>query len=149
MQDRIEKQIQLKAAPARVWRALSDPREFGQWFRAEVKGELRAGAVVGCRSLYPGTEHMRWEMRIVSLEEGRRLVWEWPAFDPAAFPNDPASDAKLRVEIVLEPVDGGTRLTLVESGFAALPAGPGLAVWQRNEGGWTMQLGNIASHVAS
>jgi uncharacterized protein YndB with AHSA1/START domain len=148
MQDRIEKQIQLKAAPARVWRALSDAAEFGQWFRAEVTGELREGAVVGCRSLYPGTEHMRWEMRILTMEEDRRLVWEWPAFDPEAFPGDPVSDATLCVEIRLEPVDGGTRLTLVESGFASLPAGPGLAVWQRNEGGWTMQLDNIAAHVA-
>jgi len=149
MQDRIEKRIQLNAAPARVWQALSDAREFGQWFRAEVSGELREGAVVGCRSLYPGTEHMRWEMRILALEEGRRIVWEWPAFDPVAFPGDPASDAKLRVEIMLEPVDSGTRLTLVEIGFAALPAGSALAVWQRNEGGWTMQLDNIEAHVSN
>jgi uncharacterized protein YndB with AHSA1/START domain len=148
MQGRIEKRIQLNAAPAGVWQALSDAREFGQWFRAEVSGELREGAVVGCRSLYPGTEHMRWEMRILALEEGRRIVWEWPAFDPVAFPGDPAVDAKLRVEILLEPVEGGMLLTPIESGFAALPAGPGLAVWQRNEGGWTMQLDNIVAHVS-
>lgn len=149
MQDRIEKQIQLKAAPARVWQALSDAREFEQWFRAEVTGKLHEGAVVGCRSLYPGTEHMRWEMHILTVQEGRQLVWEWPAFDPVAFPGDPASDAKLRVEILLEPVEGGTLLTLIESGFAALPEGPGLAVWRRNEGGWTMQLNNIAAHVSN
>ncbi len=149
MQDRIEKQIQLKATPARVWRALSDAQEFGQWFRAEITGELREGAIVECRSLYPGTEHMRWEMHILAWEDGRRIVWEWPALDPVAFPGDPAIDAKLRVEILLEPVDGGTRLTLIESGFAALPEGPGLAVWQRNEGGWVIQLDNIATHVSN
>ena len=148
MQDRIEKRIQVKADPARVWRALSDAKEFGEWFRVEVTGELREGAVVGCRSLYPGTEHMHWEMHILRVEDGRRIVWEWPAFDPAAFPGDPADDAKLRVEIEIAPVDGGTLVTLTESGFASLPSGPGLAVWQRNDGGWTIQLQNIASHVA-
>ena len=149
MNDVISKTRLLTAPPERVWRALSDPTEFGQWFRAEVTGEIREGAVLACRSLYPGTEHMRWEMRILALEPGRRLVWEWPAFDPAAFPGDPDSDATLTVEIVLTPEGDGTRLTLTERGFAALPSGPALAVWQRNEGGWTMQLDNISRHVAA
>lgn len=149
MPDRIEKSIHLNAPPERVWRALTDAAEFGRWFRAEVTGAIRQGATVGCRSLYPGTEHMRWEMRIVAMEPGRRLVWEWPAFDPAAFPGDPDNDAKLTVAVTLAPEGTGTRLTLVESGFADLPEGPGLAVWQRNEGGWTLQLQNIADHVAS
>ncbi|APF38381.1 SRPBCC family protein [Chelatococcus daeguensis] len=149
MPDTIEKTIHLKAPPDRVWRALSDSTEFGRWFRAEVTGEIREGAVLSCRSLYPGTEHMRWDMRIVTLEPGRRLVWDWPAFDPAAFPGDPDSDARLTVSITLTPEGAGTRLTLVESGFADLPEGPALAVWQRNEGGWTMQMQNIVDHVAT
>lgn len=148
MQDAIEKSILLSAAPDRVWRALSDAAEFGRWFRAEVTGEMREGAVLGCRSLYPGTEHMRWDMYIHVMEPNRRLVWDWPAFDPSAFPDDPDSNARLTVEIAIAPEGDSTRLTLRESGFADLPEGPALAVWQRNEGGWTMQLDNIAAHVA-
>lgn len=149
MQDVIEKSILLSAAPDRVWRALSDAAEFGRWFRAEVTGEMREGAVLGCRSLYPGTEHMRWDMYIHVMEPNRRLVWDWPAFDPSAFPDDPDSNARLTVEIAIAPEGDSTRLTLRESGFANLPEGPALAVWQRNEGGWTMQLDNIAAHVAA
>ena len=149
MQDAIEKSILLSAAPDRVWRALSDAAEFGRWFRAEVTGEMREGAVLGCRSLYPGTEHMRWDMYIHVMEPNRRLVWDWPAFDPSAFPDDPDSNARLTVEIAIAPEGDSTRLTLTESGFADLPEGPALAVWQRNEGGWTMQLDNIAAHVAA
>ncbi len=149
MQDVIEKSILLSAAPDRVWRALSDAAEFGRWFRAEVTGEMREGAVLGCRSLYPGTEHMRWDMYIHVMEPNRRLVWDWPAFDPSAFPDDPDSNARLTVEIAIAPEGDSTRLTLRESGFADLPEGPALAVWQRNEGGWTMQLDNIAAHVAA
>ncbi len=149
MQDAIEKSILLSAAPDRVWRALSDAAEFGRWFRAEVTGEMREGAVLGCRSLYPGTEHMRWDMYIHVMEPNRRLVWDWPAFDPSAFPDDPDSNARLTVEVAIAPEGDSTRLTLRESGFADLPEGPALAVWQRNEGGWTMQLDNIAAHVAA
>lgn len=149
MQDAIEKSILLSAAPDRVWRALSDAAEFGRWFRAEVTGEMREGAVLGCRSLYPGTEHMRWDMYIHVMEPNRRLVWDWPAFDPSASPDDPDSNARLTVEIAIAPEGDSTRLTLRESGFANLPEGPALAVWQRNEGGWTMQLDNIAAHVAA
>lgn len=149
MQDRIEKSVHLAAPPERVWRALSDAVAFGRWFRAEVTGEMREGASLTCRSLYPGTEHMRWVMHIVTMEPGRRLVWEWPAFDPKAFPGDPESGELLRVELKLAPAGAGTRLTLVESGFADLPGGSALAVWRRNEGGWTMQLANIAGHVAA
>lgn len=149
MQDVIEKSILLSAAPDRVWRALSDAAEFGRWFRAEVTGEMREGAVLGCRSLYPGTEHMRWDMYIHVMEPNRRLVWDWPAFDPSAFPDDPDSNARLTVEIAIAPEGDSTRLTLRESGFADLPEGPAIAVWQRNEGGWTMQLDNIAAHVAA
>ena len=149
MQDAIEKSILLSAAPDRVWRALSDAAEFGRWFRAEVTGEMREGAVLGCRSLYPGTEHMRWDMYIHVMEPNRRLVWDWPAFDPSAFPDDPDINARLTVEVAIAPEGDSTRLTLRESGFADLPEGPALAVWQRNEGGWTMQLDNIAAHVAA
>lgn len=149
MHDVIKKSIHLHATPERVWRALSETAEFGRWFRAEMTGEMREGAVLDCRSLYPGTEHMRWEMRIVTMEPLSRLVWEWPAFDPDAFPGDPDSDARLTVEIVISPEGDGTRLMLTERGFAGMPVGPAFAVWQRNEGGWKMQLDNIAEHVAT
>lgn len=149
MQNSIEKRLQLSAPPARVWRALSDAAVFGQWFRAEVTGVMREGAVLSCRSHYPGTEHMRWTVEIVAMEPERRLVWTWPAFDPAAFPGDADSDEKLTVEITLAPDGDGTALRVVESGYASLPEGPGLAVWQRNEGGWSMQIANIAAYVAA
>ncbi|WBQ10907.1 SRPBCC family protein [Hyphomonadaceae bacterium ML37] len=148
MDDSIIKQIHLAAPPERVWRALSDAAEFGQWFRAEVTGEMREGATVRCRGLYPGTEHMHWDMRIITMEPLRRLVWEWPAFYPADFPDDPESDAMLTVEIALAPSGAGTQLTLTESGFAGLPGDHRMTAWRRNEDGWGVQMTNIADHVA-
>lgn len=44
MSDRIERIVELKAPVARVWRALTDHAEFGQWFRVSLDGPLVPGA---------------------------------------------------------------------------------------------------------
>ena len=36
--DRIERKILLKAPRSRVWRALSNAEEFGEWFGVDFKG---------------------------------------------------------------------------------------------------------------
>ena len=49
--DRIEKRIVLRAPRARVWRALSDPREFGAWFGVDLEGaSFAVGAAVKGRA---------------------------------------------------------------------------------------------------
>ena len=45
MEDRIEKSIEINAPVARVWRALTDHREFGEWFRVELTGAFIVGEV--------------------------------------------------------------------------------------------------------
>ena len=45
MADRIEKRIELKAPVARVRRALTDYREFGEWFRVKIEGPFVPGEV--------------------------------------------------------------------------------------------------------
>ena len=41
--DRIEKTVLLRAPLARVWRAVSDAKEFGTWFGVEFDGPFVAG----------------------------------------------------------------------------------------------------------
>jgi hypothetical protein len=43
MRDSIEKRIELKAPLSRVWRALTDHREFGEWFRVKLEGPFKPG----------------------------------------------------------------------------------------------------------
>ena len=38
--DRIEKKTVLRAPRARVWRALTDAREFSEWFRVTLRGQF-------------------------------------------------------------------------------------------------------------
>jgi uncharacterized protein YndB with AHSA1/START domain len=143
--DRIKKQVVLKAPIERVWRALSDQHEFGAWFRVLLDQPFVVGGASTGRMTYPGYEHVPWQARVTAVEPLRRLAFEWPHMD---------DQQKVRedwpwtlVEFTLEPEGEGTRLTIVESGFDALPPGARDSSFRLNERGWTEQVGNISAHV--
>ena len=145
--DRIEKTILLRAPRARVWRALTDADEFGTWFRVKLEGSFRAGATVRGRITYPGYEHVTMEMQIERLEPERLFAYRWHPY--AIEPDvDYASEPTTLVEFRLDEVPGGTRLTVVESGFDRLPKGRRDEAFRMNEGGWSEQMANIERHVA-
>ena len=73
MNDRIEKQIELKAPVSRVWRALTDYREFGGWFRVKLNGPFVPGQVSRGNMTYPGYEHVKWEAVVQKMEPERRF----------------------------------------------------------------------------
>jgi uncharacterized protein YndB with AHSA1/START domain len=64
MSDSIEKRIELKAPLSRVWRALTDHREFGEWFRVKLEGPFKTGEVSRGRIAYAGYEHLKWEATV-------------------------------------------------------------------------------------
>ena len=146
-QDRIEKIVELDAPVARVWRALTDHEEFGQWFRVRLDGPFEVGKRTTGRVTYPGHEAMEWISVTERLEPERLFVFSWP---PSAV--DPEGDydaaAKVLVEFRLEPTTTGTRLTIVESGFLQFPESKRLEILRSNREGWALQADNIAAHVA-
>ena len=145
--DRIEKQIVLRAPRSRVWRALTDPAEFGAWFGVRVQGPFAVDSVVKGRITTPGYEHVTMEIRIERMEAERLFAYRWHpyAIDPKV---DYSAESATRVEFRLEDAGGDTRLTIVESGFDALPPGRRDEAFRMNSGGWAMQLQNIERHVA-
>jgi len=146
MSDRIEKRIELAAPVARVWRALTDHREFGEWFRVKLEGPFVPGQIVRGHITYPGYEHLTWEATVQKMEPERLFSFTWHpyAVDPAV---DYASEPTTLVEFRLEPNDGGTVLFLTESGFDAIPKHRQFEAFRMNERGWTEQMSNIARHV--
>ena len=146
MSDRIEKQIELKAPVSRVWRAITDYREFGQWFRVKLDGPFVPGQPSRGHITYPGYEHLRWEAVVQAMEPERLFSFTWHpyAIDPAA---DYSQEPPTLVEFRLEPRAGGTLLLVTESGFDQIPGNRRLEAFQRNEGGWTEQMKNIEAHV--
>ncbi len=147
MSNAIEKTIELNVPVETVWRALTDYREFGAWFRVKLDGPFAPGEVATGFLTYPGYEHLRWEARVRTMERPFLFAFSWHpyAVDPDRdYTGEPAT----LVEFRLEPIAGGTRLTVIESGFDALPEDRRDLAWRMNEGGWTEQMDNIRSHVA-
>jgi uncharacterized protein YndB with AHSA1/START domain len=148
--DRIEKRIELQAPVSRVWRALTDYREFGEWFRVKLDGPFVPGQVSRGYITYPGYEHVRWEALIQKMEPERLFSFTWghpKSFDQTTYSPDSANLPTTVVQFRLEKTLTGTLLVLTESGFDKLPEDMRLEAFRRNEGGWAEQMKNIENHV--
>lgn len=147
MTDRIEKTIELRAPIARVWRALTNHEEFGAWFRVRLDGPFVVGRITTGQITYEGYEHMKWRSRVERMDEPHLFSFSW------SHPEDPADETQLqsapetRVEFRLEEIPTGTRLTIVESGFEALPPNRRATVMRENDHGWHLQTDNIKAYV--
>lgn len=145
-QDRFEKVVDLEASVSRVWRALTDHEEFGQWFRVRLDGPFQLGETTTGNITYPGCEHMKWVSVTERMERDRLFAFSWP---PSTVDPDSAfdEDAKVLVEFRLLPHENGTRLTITETGFLQFPESKRLEVLRSNKEGWDMQAENIAAHL--
>jgi uncharacterized protein YndB with AHSA1/START domain len=147
MNGRIEKRIELKAPVSRVWRALTDYREFGEWFRVKLDGPFVPGQVSRGHITYPGYEHLKWEAAVQTMEPERLFSFTWHPY--AVDSNvDYSKETPTLVEFRLEKTTSGTLLLLTETGFDKIPSHRKLEAWRMNDGGWTEQMKNIESHVA-
>lgn len=146
MTDRIEKTVDLKAPIERVWRALTDYREFGTWFRVRLDGPFVVGQDSTGNITYPGYEHVKWTARVVQMDEPSVFAFTWHpyAVDPDV---DYAQETPTRVEFRLTPTSIGTHLVVIESGFDQIPAHRRPEALRMNDGGWAEQMRNIAAHV--
>jgi uncharacterized protein YndB with AHSA1/START domain len=146
MSDRIEKAIDLRAPVSRVWRALTDHNEFGEWFRVKLENPFVPGQPTRCNITYPGYEHLRFEVKVQKVEPERYFSFHWHpyAIDPK---QDYSKETPTLVEFTLEPTATGTRLRVVESGFDRIPAHRRDEAFRMNDGGWTIQMDNIARHL--
>ncbi|MGA6986712.1 MAG: SRPBCC family protein [Terriglobales bacterium] len=151
MTDRIEKRIELKAPVSRVWRALTDYREFGEWFRVKLDGPFVLGQVSRGQITYPGYEHVKWEAVVQKMEPERLFSFTWPQTKSIGKdrPTDYSGEPTTLVEFRLEKTAGGTLLVVTESGFDKLPGDRRLEAFRRNDGGWTEQMKNIEKYVSN
>ena len=145
--NRIQKEIVIRAPRARVWRALTDPGEFGHWFGVRLESPFAPGSRVRGRVTNPGYDHLTLDLQVEDMEPERRLSWRWHphAIDPG---RDYSPEPTTLVTFELSDVPEGTRLTVMESGFDALPAARRAEAWRGNEGGWTAQVARIEMYVA-
>jgi uncharacterized protein YndB with AHSA1/START domain len=155
--DRIEKQVVLRAPRARVWRAISDSKEFGSWFGVKFDGPFVAGRpvrgvispttvdaeVAKMQQPYAGTA---FEITIDQIEPERIFSFRW---HPFAIERDVDYSAEPTTLIVftLEEVPNGTKLTVSESGFDAVPLARRAQAFTANEQGWAIQMTLIEKYL--
>jgi uncharacterized protein YndB with AHSA1/START domain len=144
--DRIQKTTILRAPRSKVWRALTDSQQFGQWFKARMEGPFIAGQRVAGAITYPGYEHLRFDVLVEQVEPERLFSWRWhPGGDPNFDPSEPAT----LVVFELDEVPEGTRLTVTETGFDRIPVARRAKAYRENEQGWTGQLENLRKYVGA
>jgi uncharacterized protein YndB with AHSA1/START domain len=127
--------------------ALTDHREFGQWFRVNLEGPFVSGQISRGQITHPGYEHVKWEAVVQKMEPERLFSFRWHPYpiDPKI---DYSQETPTLVEFKLEKTPTGTLLVVTESGFDKIPSSRRLEAFRMNDGGWAAQMKNIESHVA-
>ncbi len=156
--DRIEKQVLLHAPLARVWSAISDADELGDWFGVRFDGPFVAGEALNAR-LVPTTvdpdvaegqrayEGTRFHIVVEQIEPMRLLSFRWHPYgvDPGV---DYSKESMTLVAFELKEVEDGTLLTVTESGFDSVPLERRAKAFEMNERGWAAQMTLIAKYLA-
>jgi uncharacterized protein YndB with AHSA1/START domain len=147
LQDRVRKEVTLRAEPGRVWRAIADAREFGEWFRVDLgRATFAPGRKVRGKVLEDGFEHIQWQVTIEQVIPERLLSFRWHPYAIDAGV-DYSGEPPTLVEFQLAPVPGGTKLVLVESGFSGIPRARRDEAFRAHDQGWSIQCERIAAHV--
>jgi uncharacterized protein YndB with AHSA1/START domain len=146
MNDRIEKRIELKAPVSRVWQALTDYRQFGEWFRVNLEGPFEVGQVSRGQISHQGYEHCTWEAIVQKMESERLFSFTW---HPYAVDTEVgySQESPTLVEFTLQETPTGTLLAVCESGFDKIPLHRRAEAFRMNDGGWAAQLENIQQYV--
>lgn len=136
--DRIERSVELSHPPARVWTALTTAEGLGTWFGNQATVDLRPGGMAQLTWASGDKAHLRIER----VEEPTVFGYTWQIYGL------PADDLRRTyVEFTLEPHGTGTRLTVVETGFAQLPADAHDTAFKANTGGWASELGELVEYL--
>ena len=145
--DRIEKVVNLDVPPSRVWRALTDVRQFNAWFGSALTGVFTPGAEVSGKLTFRNFEHVTMTLWIETMEPERFFSFRWHPYAIEAGV-DFSAEPTTRVTFTLEDAGAATRLTIVESGFDAIPESRRAKAFTMNSKGWDGQIENIRKFLA-
>ncbi len=143
---RIDRTIEIKASPERVWRALTTVDELSTWFQVTIEGALTPNSDVWMTSVNPEHAGQRFRVRVVEMTAPHRLVWQWHPgeIDPNV---DYDREPRTTVTFLLERSSQGTRLSVSETGFDEISLTRRAKVYGDNSQGWTEVLVWLQKHV--
>ena len=143
--DQIERETVIAAPVERVWALLTEAEHLGRWFGdtgAEI--DLRPG----------GAFSLSWEQhgtvrgRVVDVEPNQRFSYRWITIGDREHA-EPVEGNSTLVEFTLHAEGDGTRLRVVESGFASLDAEAAQQSerYEDNRRGWGIKLGDLREYA--
>ena len=144
--DRIEKQVTLDAPRSRVWRALTDVAQFNTWFGVSLTSPFTPGAEVSGKMNIRNYDHLTLTIWIETLEPERFFSFRWHPYameDGVDYNVEPTT----LITFTLDEIAGGTRLTIVETGFDALPEFRRATAFSMNTKGWNGQSDKLKKYV--
>ena len=143
--DQICKQVRLQSPQSRVWRAISDSAEFGAWFGIKIDGLFAVGSELAAVSTNGECSGVGFDLLIERIDPETDFAFRWkPSTSEPG--RDVSKDPTTLVHFRLESIDGGTELTVTESGFDAFPEELRATFFKRNEGGWAHQVEAIRAY---
>ncbi len=146
--DRIEKIVTLEAPQSRVWRALTTVEQFNQWFGVALTAPFAEGSEVTGMLQSKAYADVQMRIWIETLRPETYFAFRW---HPFALDKDVdySAEPTTLVSFTLEALGEHTRLTIVESGFDAIPASRRAKAFAANSGGWESQAKRIAAFLAT
>jgi uncharacterized protein YndB with AHSA1/START domain len=139
---RIERSIFIRAPRSRVWKAIAQSAEFAAWFQVKAEGEFTPGATVRMTTTNPKCAGIVFSVIVDQVVPERSLSWHW---HPGAVID--SDEPPTRVEFLLADAEGGTTVTVIESGFERLSVAKRAAAYEDNDKGWAEQLTNLTRYL--
>jgi uncharacterized protein YndB with AHSA1/START domain len=156
--NQIRKEVVLKASRERVWRAISEAKQFGSWFGATIDGPFVAGKEAAGRiaptKADPEVARLQepyagfpWRIVVERIEPMTLFSFRWHphAVDPN---HDYSNEPMTLVTFELAEVAGGILLTITETGFDQIPLARRAQAIESNSRGWTHQTKLIEKYLA-
>ena len=142
----IEKKIMIRAPRTRVWRSLTTAQDFGTWFGAEFKGSFQPGARLDMVSTGDCSTSAPFYLQVERMEPEHFFSWSWTP--GATKPGETRSEeGTTLVEFTLTEVDGGTVVTVTESGFDRISLARRAKAFEENSKGWKYELNALEQYV--
>jgi len=146
VQDTINKEVVISASRERVYAALTEADQLSQWFPDAVEGEIKPGE----RPVFDFGEYGRHSAYVVATDPYSYVAYRWipgSVHVPQGFIGDVLTQPNTLCEFHLDEVDGGTRVRLVESGFASLPEEFYAKSIEDNNGGWDVMVYRLKTYA--
>ncbi len=146
MNNRIRKEVELYFPLHRVWSAITDHEQFGEWFRVKFAEPFEEGKIASGMILHKGMEDIELKFTTQKIQPNELFSYTWhPYAIKANF--DYSHEKPTLVEFSLATTSEGTHLTLTETGFDELPESRREEAWRMHEVGWSQQMYNIEMYL--